>query len=129
MKEKNDTEERTMADRIVIDGCAYTLTFEDNFEGTALDTSKWELCPEQPRQDLRAYWRDKMTEVKDGNLIEGMVCKGGCTNGAASIFHDTRGIQRVNDFSREALTDDPMEGIRGYDLKAINMEREFEKLK
>lgn len=65
----------------------------------------------------------------DGNLIEGMVCKGGCTNGAASIFHDTRGIQRVNDFSREALTDDPMEGIRGYDLKAINMEREFEKLK
>ena len=61
----------------------------------------------------------------DGNLIEGMVCKGGCTNGAASTFHDARGIQRVNDFGREALTDDPTEGIRGYDMSAIDMEREF----
>ncbi|MBQ2879620.1 MAG: ferredoxin, partial [Anaerotignum sp.] len=59
------------------------------------------------------------------NLIEGMACKGGCTNGAASIFQDMRGIQRINDFSREALTDDPMEGIRGYDMKAVNMERDF----
>jgi len=61
----------------------------------------------------------------DGNLIEGMACKGGCTNGAASIFHDQRGIQRVNDFSREALTDDPAEGIRGYDMSCVDMEREF----
>jgi iron only hydrogenase large subunit-like protein len=59
------------------------------------------------------------------NLIEGMACKGGCTNGAASIFHDMRGIQRVNTFSREALTDDPTEGIRGYDMKEVNMERDF----
>ncbi len=64
----------------------------------------------------------------DGNLIEGMVCKGGCTNGAASIFHDQRGIQRVNDFGREAITDNPEEGIRGYDLSAIDMEREFYKI-
>ena len=61
----------------------------------------------------------------DGNLIEGMACKGGCTNGAASLFHDTKGIQRVNDFSRAALTDDPNEGIRGYDMTAFSMEREF----
>ncbi|MBR2851106.1 MAG: ferredoxin, partial [Anaerotignum sp.] len=64
----------------------------------------------------------------DGNLIEGMACKGGCTNGAASIFHDARGIQRVNDFSREALTDNPTEGIRGYDMTAVDMEREYEGL-
>ncbi|MBP3306995.1 MAG: ferredoxin, partial [Anaerotignum sp.] len=63
----------------------------------------------------------------DGNLIEGMACKGGCTNGAASIFHDARGIQRVNTFSREALTDDPTEGIRGYNMDEVNMEREFDK--
>ena len=62
------------------------------------------------------------------NLIEGMACKGGCTNGAASIFHDQRGIQRVNDFSRLALTDNPMEGIRGYDMAGVNMEREFPEL-
>jgi len=59
------------------------------------------------------------------NLIEGMACKGGCTNGASSIFQDTRGIQRINDFSREALTDDPTEGIRGYDMSEVNMERDF----
>jgi iron only hydrogenase large subunit-like protein len=61
------------------------------------------------------------------NLIEGMACKGGCTNGAASIFHDMRGIQRVNNFSREALTDDPTEGIRGYDMNEVDMERDFSK--
>ena len=60
------------------------------------------------------------------NLIEGMACKGGCTNGAASIFHDVRGIQRVNTFSREALTDDPTEGIRGYSMADVNMERDFD---
>ena len=63
------------------------------------------------------------------NLIEGMACKSGCTNGAASIFHDVRGIERVNSFSREALTDDPNEGIRGYDMAGVNMEREFEEVK
>ncbi|MBQ4595715.1 MAG: 4Fe-4S binding protein, partial [Firmicutes bacterium] len=59
------------------------------------------------------------------DFVEVMACKGGCTNGAASIFHDQRGIQRVNDFSREALTDDPAEGIRGYDMSCVDMEREF----
>ena len=63
-----------------------------------------------------------------GKSLEGMACKGGCTNGAASIFHDQRGIQRVNDFSRLALTDNPMEGIRGYDMAGVNMEREFPEL-
>lgn len=60
-----------------------------------------------------------------GNLIEGLACKGGCTNGAASIFHDAKGIQRVDDFSRAARTDDPNEGIRGYDMYAFNIEIEF----
>ena len=63
------------------------------------------------------------------NLIEGMACKGGCTNGAASISHDNKGIERVNSFSREALTDDPSEGIRGYDMAGVNMEREFGEVK
>ncbi len=58
--------------------------------------------------------------------LEGMVCKNGCTNGAASIFHEQKGIERVNSFGREALTDDPTEGVRGYDMNLINMEREFE---
>ena len=42
-----------------------------------------------------------------------------------TIKYSAKGIQRVNDFSREALTDDPNEGIRDYDMSAVNMEREF----
>jgi len=61
------------------------------------------------------------------NLIEGMACRCGCTNGVASIFHDARGIQRINTFSRVALTDDPTEGIRGYNMAEVNMVRDFNK--
>ena len=69
-----------MADKITIGGKNYVLTFEDNFDGTALDTTKWELCPEQPRQDLRAYWRDELTEVKDGNLILDSIASNACAH-------------------------------------------------
>jgi len=53
----------------IIDGRKYILTFEDNFTGNQLDRTRWEFCPEQRRQDLGGYWKDSMTEVKDGNLI------------------------------------------------------------
>ena len=59
------------------------------------------------------------------NLIEGMACKFGCTGGAASLIHEARGIEMINKYSREALTDDPSEGFRGYDMASINMERDF----
>ncbi len=59
------------------------------------------------------------------NFIEGMACKHGCTGGPASLVHEAKGIMRINEFSREALTDDPTEGIRGYDMTGIAMEREF----
>ncbi|MBR2852347.1 MAG: 4Fe-4S dicluster domain-containing protein [Anaerotignum sp.] len=62
------------------------------------------------------------------NFIEGMVCRHGCTNGASSVFHDARGILRIDQFGREALTDDPAEGIRGYDMEEVNMEREYPEL-
>jgi beta-glucanase (GH16 family) len=58
-----------MAENIIIGGREYRLTFEDNFEGTELDPTKWKKCPEHRRQDLGGYWDDSMTEVKDGNLI------------------------------------------------------------
>ena len=61
------------------------------------------------------------------NLIEGMVCKHGCTNGPVSIFHDVKGICRVNTFSKEALTDAPTEGFRGYNMAEVNMKRDFDK--
>ena len=35
-----------------IDGRHYAITFEDNFDGTELDTSKWKRADEQRRQAL-----------------------------------------------------------------------------
>lgn len=53
---------------VQVNGSNYHLTFEDNFEGNELDTTKWELCPEWPRHNLGGKWAHKMTEVKDGHL-------------------------------------------------------------
>lgn len=58
-----------MKNERMINGKLYELTFEDDFEGDALDTTKWALAPEWRRQDVGGYWRACMTEVKNGNLI------------------------------------------------------------
>ena len=47
---------------------AYRLTFEDTFCGDTLDTTKWELCPEGPRQDIGGRWADSEVSVHDRNL-------------------------------------------------------------
>ena len=52
-----------------INGKAYELTFEDEFDGSRLDTRKWELCPEWQRQDMGGYWEDDMVSLRDGCLI------------------------------------------------------------
>lgn len=58
---------------INVDGREYVLTFEDEFDGTELDTSKWERCPEWHRQDLNNYWDDSMSYLDgSGNLIIAM---------------------------------------------------------
>lgn len=62
------------------------------------------------------------------NFIEGMACKHGCTGGAASLSHDAAGIEKINSYSRSSLTDDPAEGIRGYHMENVNMEREYKKV-
>ena len=57
-------------DIIEVEGKRYKLTFEDSFEGDALDESKWERCPEWKRQDLECYWdNDKSYVDGEGNLI------------------------------------------------------------
>jgi beta-glucanase (GH16 family) len=43
------------------------LIFSDEFDGTSLDRSKWEYCPEWKRQD-RSSWRDDMVSVSGGYL-------------------------------------------------------------
>ena len=61
----------------------------------------------------------------DANFIEGMACKHGCTGGAASISHDMKGIDKINQFSKESATDSPAEGVRGYHMENIEMERAY----
>ena len=54
-----------------IHGTLYDLTFEDDFEGDALDRNKWEYCPDWERGDLdpRGRWDRSMVAVEDGNLV------------------------------------------------------------
>ncbi len=55
---------------IELEGRRFSLSFEDNFDGTVLDESKWERCPEWKRQDLNCYWDNDMSYLDgEGNLI------------------------------------------------------------
>ena len=49
------------------ENAAAQLIFSDDFEGTELDASKWEKCPEWDRQG-RSTWKDDMVLVSDGFL-------------------------------------------------------------
>lgn len=43
------------------------LLFNEDFNGTSLDSTKWELCPNLDRQG-RSTWMDDMVSVRDGFL-------------------------------------------------------------
>ena len=46
------------------------LLFEDSFDGTALDDSKWERCPEWNRQGTLCVWDDDMSYLDgEGHLV------------------------------------------------------------
>ena len=55
---------------IKMDLSAYTMTFQDEFEGTTLDTSKWD-APTQERQK-GSRWTPSLVSVQDGCLRLGV---------------------------------------------------------
>jgi beta-glucanase (GH16 family) len=46
---------------------AFQIIFSDDFNGTTLDKTKWEICPEWDRQG-RSSWRNDMVSVSNGYL-------------------------------------------------------------
>ncbi len=47
----------------------YEETFCDDFNGSELDLTKWERCPEWQRQDHGGYWRNECSYIQEGNLV------------------------------------------------------------
>lgn len=76
--EKNDNPiyNKEELKEVEFNGKTYSEIFYDDFDGTELDKSKWEKCPEWERQThmkRHGWWSDKCSYVKDGNLV--LECK------------------------------------------------------
>jgi len=67
-----ETNGRSLVIKIVFEktaseNAAAEIIFSDDFDGTSLDRSKWDLCPEWNRQG-RSTWKDDMVFVSGGML-------------------------------------------------------------
>ena len=62
----------------------------------------------------------------NGNFIEGMACKNGCTGGASSMCHTTKGINDVTQYGKSATSANSLEALGDFDLSLINMERDYD---
>ena len=82
------------------------LTWSDDFDGTALDTTKWDLCPEWERGDIGARWDGDMVELDGkGNLVlkvgieNGQIVSGGVRTLANRwyrvLFSQTKGYFEI----------------------------------
>lgn len=59
---------------LVMDGHPLRLTFEDEFNGQELDSTKWVRADEMKRQDKENYWSDSMTRLNGkGQLVSAPV--------------------------------------------------------
>lgn len=90
-------------------GKNYTEIFSDDFNGTELDSSKWEKCPEWERQEQmknHGWWSDDCSSVKDGCLVleckkskDGRNISGGIRSiskdGARIMFKEAKGLYEI----------------------------------
>lgn len=69
----SSSKENSIGEVYTIEGKKYELTFYDNFDGKELDNTKWEHCPEWPRQDLKIPWKNEAAYLDGkGNLVIGI---------------------------------------------------------
>ncbi len=64
---KTETTDYTPPESIKIGDRSYTLKFFDDFDGTTLDTTKWDYMPEW--QTKEGYYQDDAVSVADGKLV------------------------------------------------------------
>lgn len=83
----------------------YSLSFFDDFNGTKLDTTKWDYCPEWQRGDVGGKWDDDMVTLdgngllhlnvgyKNGNLVSGGIRT--ITKNYRNLFTQSRGYFEI----------------------------------
>lgn len=55
---------------LLISGERYVMTFDDEFNGSNLDLTKWSRCPEWKRQDRNCYWNNDCSYLNgEGQLV------------------------------------------------------------
>ena len=86
----------TQAGVIYFNNTRYRQTFYDDFEGTTLDRSKWEICPEWTRHNGNVWRKDMVSLDGKGNLVlscaklQGSVYKSGAVR-SRDRFEQTYG--------------------------------------
>lgn len=92
-----------------LDTSIYEEIFFDDFNGSELDNTKWEKCPEQERQPhmpRHGWWSDECSSVKDSCLV--LECKKGAgdklvsggirsisKDGARQMFLNSQGLYEI----------------------------------
>lgn len=83
---------------VTIDGTEYHVTFEDDFDGSELDSTKWEHCPEWNRGEI--YWNDEDAFLDgNGNLIL-TVSYGECPDGSGTDVYRAGGVRTSSKFDQ-----------------------------
>ena len=63
----------------------------------------------------------------DENFIEGMVCRGGCIGGAASLYYGPKDKKKVDEYGKLALEKGIKDSLRIFDINEIDLHRKISK--
>lgn len=64
----------------------------------------------------------KVNRLKE-NFVEGMVCKGGCIGGAASVHHGPKDRKEVDKYGKLAIEKSIKDSLRAIDIDNLNLNR------